>query len=24
VEHKDTPAIRGMLSKVIHMIRVEE
>jgi large subunit ribosomal protein L30 len=24
VEHKDTPVIRGMLSKVIHMIKVEE
>jgi len=24
VEHKDTPAIRGMLTKVIHLIRVEE
>jgi large subunit ribosomal protein L30 len=24
VEHKDTPAIRGMMAKVIHMIRVEE
>ena len=24
VEHKDTPVIRGMLSKVIHMIQVEE
>jgi large subunit ribosomal protein L30 len=24
VEHKDTPAVRGMLAKVIHMIRVEE
>jgi large subunit ribosomal protein L30 len=24
VEHKDTPAMRGMLRKVIHLIRVEE
>ncbi len=24
VEHKDTPALRGMLFKVIHMLRVEE
>jgi large subunit ribosomal protein L30 len=24
VEHNDTPAIRGMLSKVIHLIRIEE
>lgn len=24
VEHKDTPVLRGMLSKVIHMIHVEE
>ena len=24
VEHKDSPAIRGMLTKVIHLIRVEE
>jgi len=24
VEHKDTPAMRGMLNKVIHLIRVEE
>ncbi len=24
VEHKDTPVIRGMLAKVIHMIEVEE
>ena len=24
VEHKDTPVIRGMMSKVIHMIRIEE
>ena len=24
VEHKDTPTMRGMLMKVIHLIRVEE
>jgi large subunit ribosomal protein L30 len=24
VEHEDTPAMRGMLDKVIHMIRIEE
>ncbi len=24
VEHKDTPVIRGMLNKVIHLIKVEE
>lgn len=24
VEHKDRPALRGMLNKVIHMIKVEE
>ena len=24
VEHADTPALRGMLAKVVHMIRVEE
>ena len=24
VEHKDTPAMRGMLMKVVHLIRVEE
>ena len=24
VEHVDTPALRGMLAKVIHLIRVEE
>jgi len=24
VEHKDTPTVRGMLMKVIHLIRVEE
>jgi large subunit ribosomal protein L30 len=24
VEHADTPAVRGMMAKVIHMIKVEE
>ena len=24
VEHKDTPAVRGMLNKVIHLLKVEE
>jgi large subunit ribosomal protein L30 len=24
VEHQDTPEVRGMLAKVIHMLRVEE
>jgi large subunit ribosomal protein L30 len=24
VEHNDTPAVRGMLNKVIHLIKVEE
>ena len=24
VEHQDTQAVRGMLAKVIHMIRIEE
>ncbi len=24
VEHPDTPALRGMLDKVVHLIRVEE
>jgi len=24
VEHKDTPVIRGMLDKVVHLIKVEE
>ena len=24
VEHKDNPALRGMLFKVIHLLRVEE
>ena len=24
VEHKDSPAVRGMLNKVIHLIKIEE
>ena len=24
VEHKDSPALRGMLNKIIHMLKVEE
>ncbi len=24
VEHKNTPAVRGMLTKVIHLLKVEE
>ena len=24
VEHKDNPALRGMIRKVVHLIRVEE
>ncbi len=24
IEHKDTPAVRGMLSKVIHLVKIEE
>jgi len=24
VEHKDTPALRGMMSKVIHLLKIEE
>ena len=24
VEHKDTPALRGMLDKIIHLIKIEE
>jgi large subunit ribosomal protein L30 len=23
VEHKDTPALRGMLNKIVHLIKVE-
>lgn len=24
IEHKDTPALRGMLTKVVHLLRIEE
>ena len=24
VEHRDTPALRGMLNKIIHLLKVEE
>jgi large subunit ribosomal protein L30 len=24
VEHKDTPALRGMLTKIIHLLKIEE
>lgn len=24
VEHRDTPALRGMLNKIIHLIKIEE
>ncbi len=24
VEHKDTPALRGMLAKIVHLLRIEE
>jgi large subunit ribosomal protein L30 len=24
VEHKDNPALRGMIRKVVHLVRVEE
>jgi len=24
VEHQDTPAVRGMLNKVIHLLKIEE
>jgi len=24
VEHQDTPALRGMLNKIIHLIRIDE
>lgn len=24
VEHKDTPAMRGMLNKIIHLLKIEE
>ncbi len=24
VEHRDTPALRGMLTKVVHLLKIEE
>jgi len=24
VEHRDTPALRGMLNKIIHLLKIEE
>lgn len=24
IEHEDTPAVRGMLTKIIHLVRIEE
>ena len=24
LEHKDTPALRGMLNKIIHLVKIEE
>jgi ribosomal protein L30/L7E len=24
IEHKDSPVIRGMLNKIIHLIKIEE
>ena len=24
VEHKDTPALRGMVTKIIHLLKIEE
>ncbi len=24
IEHQDTPAVRGMLNKIIHMLKIEE
>jgi len=24
VEHNDSPAIRGMVTKIIHLVRIEE
>ena len=24
VEHRDTPALRGMLTKIIHLLKIEE
>jgi large subunit ribosomal protein L30 len=24
IEHEDTPAVRGMITKVVHLVRIEE
>jgi large subunit ribosomal protein L30 len=24
IQHKDTPALRGMLNKIIHLLKIEE
>jgi large subunit ribosomal protein L30 len=24
IEHKDTPAVRGMIQKIIHLVQIEE
>ena len=24
IEHKDTPALRGMVNKIIHLLKIEE
>ncbi|MBM3123842.1 MAG: 50S ribosomal protein L30 [Chloroflexi bacterium] len=24
IEHRDTPSLRGMLNKIIHLVRIEE
>jgi large subunit ribosomal protein L30 len=24
IEHEDTPAMRGMITKVVHLVRIEE
>jgi large subunit ribosomal protein L30 len=24
VEHKDTPALRGMVTKIVHLLKIEE
>lgn len=24
IEHKDTPALRGMLTKIVHLLKIEE
>lgn len=24
IEHKDTPAVRGMIRKIVHLVKVEE